>query len=463
MKRMRTRLLRSCCCTALLALVAGCVTTRVEKVQPLLPNDDLIQHPLSQILKPFNACQKDTFSAAFRRDFTPQPSCTVVHAPDFALSLSGGGYRAALFHLGAIKRLNDLGLLKRVRMLCAVSGGAITGALLTDRWNQLAFNNDGVATNLDEVITKPILAMTERTIDVPVAATNLLSLGALGATIRRDLDDGLFHGRRLVDLPTNADSPLLVILATEMITNRTWFLSRDYIGDSAIQTARGQNMLLSQAVTASSAFPLVLGPINFEWGPNAIRQIPTDRPCPADASIAACDLAKALAESFNNEARKIVNGVEFIDGGVEDNLGINKCSESSELEFVSDAGVPLDAHPEQKYTNSIDALLRVIDIIHDRATHSDYSRVCYQSKPGTSVCWALRGEPPLNEQFGLSRDQTNSIRRASNLATRFKQIPRETQCAVMTQGYLVAASALQHQHYPQGRVEKSLLPCANMW
>jgi Patatin-like phospholipase len=48
---------------------------------------------------------------------------------NIALCLSGGGFRAALFHLGVLKRLHELGLLTRVRMLSAVSGGALAAAL----------------------------------------------------------------------------------------------------------------------------------------------------------------------------------------------------------------------------------------------------------------------------------------------------------------------------------------------
>jgi hypothetical protein len=49
------------------------------------------------------------------------------------LSLSGGGYRAALFHLGALTRLNELGLLARIDTVGAVGGGSIIAALLAAR------------------------------------------------------------------------------------------------------------------------------------------------------------------------------------------------------------------------------------------------------------------------------------------------------------------------------------------
>ncbi len=49
------------------------------------------------------------------------------------LCISGGGYRAASFHLGALTRLNELGLLAGIETVCAVSGGSILGALLASR------------------------------------------------------------------------------------------------------------------------------------------------------------------------------------------------------------------------------------------------------------------------------------------------------------------------------------------
>jgi predicted acylesterase/phospholipase RssA len=45
------------------------------------------------------------------------------------LALSGGGHRAAFFHVGVLARLSELGLLRRVRVLSTVSGGSIVGAL----------------------------------------------------------------------------------------------------------------------------------------------------------------------------------------------------------------------------------------------------------------------------------------------------------------------------------------------
>jgi len=67
-----------------------------------------------------------------------------------ALALSGGGFRAMLFHTGVLIRLNELGLLKEVSRVSSVSGGAISAAYLGLIWKRLTWK-DGVATNLRDI------------------------------------------------------------------------------------------------------------------------------------------------------------------------------------------------------------------------------------------------------------------------------------------------------------------------
>jgi NTE family protein len=49
--------------------------------------------------------------------------------PKLGLALSGGGHRAAFFHIGVLAKLAELGLLRRVEVISTVSGGSIVGAL----------------------------------------------------------------------------------------------------------------------------------------------------------------------------------------------------------------------------------------------------------------------------------------------------------------------------------------------
>src|SRR5438046_469140 len=57
--------------------------------------------------------------------------------PGIALALSGGGFRAMLFHAGALLRLNEFGLLSKVARISSVSGGSIASGYLAYGWRNL--------------------------------------------------------------------------------------------------------------------------------------------------------------------------------------------------------------------------------------------------------------------------------------------------------------------------------------
>ena len=65
--------------------------------------------------------------------------------PGTAICLSGGGYRAMLFHVGALWRLNEAGYLPKLERVSSVSGGSITAGVLGLAWPKLGFDESGVA------------------------------------------------------------------------------------------------------------------------------------------------------------------------------------------------------------------------------------------------------------------------------------------------------------------------------
>lgn len=63
---------------------------------------------------------------------TPQRGAHVgsqVRQPDIGLALSGGGSRAIAFHLGCLRALHERGILDKVGIISAVSGGAVLAAM----------------------------------------------------------------------------------------------------------------------------------------------------------------------------------------------------------------------------------------------------------------------------------------------------------------------------------------------
>src|SRR6187431_1883107 len=52
------------------------------------------------------------------------------------LALSGGGFRATLYHLGLVRFLRDAGVLSQVTHITSVSGGSILAAHLVLNWGR---------------------------------------------------------------------------------------------------------------------------------------------------------------------------------------------------------------------------------------------------------------------------------------------------------------------------------------
>lgn len=69
------------------------------------------------------------------------------------LCLSGGGFRAALFHLGALRRLDELQILCRIWTISSISGGSIVAAHLADR---LRWPIAGRTTDWEGSIAEPL-------------------------------------------------------------------------------------------------------------------------------------------------------------------------------------------------------------------------------------------------------------------------------------------------------------------
>src|ERR1700722_12142173 len=75
------------------------------------------------------------------------------------LCLSGGGFRAMLFHLGSFIRLNELGLLPKIDRVSSVSGGSLAAGILAAGWAELDFDVHGVARAFHNRVSDPLLGL----------------------------------------------------------------------------------------------------------------------------------------------------------------------------------------------------------------------------------------------------------------------------------------------------------------
>ena len=221
------------------------------------------------------------------------------------LALSGGGFRATLFHLGVVRFLRDSDLLKHVSHITSVSGGSILAAHLVLNWERYCGNLEEFDQAANEILQFIDLDVRNRILRrYPL----LLGLGIYSTIFRRQrvlkitgllekyYQKYLLGNLCLHQLPA---TPKLHILSTNVSGGGLSSFSRDGIlieqrstdGRRHFKQHRAGLAKVATAVAASSAFPGLFPPMDV-W---------------------AQDIAAPEGE-FPTQS--------FTDGGVYDNLGI---------------------------------------------------------------------------------------------------------------------------------------------
>ena len=285
-----------------------------------------------------------------------------------ALCLSGGGYRAMVFHAGVLQRLDEAGVLSRLDFVSSVSGGSITAGILARAWKQLRFE-DGRATNLDELVVDRVREMARRDLDVGSVLGGLLRpRRTISEQVAAAYARHLFGDATLQDLP---DEPRFVFCATNLQTASLLRFSKKYVADYQLGLARRLPLELAAVVGASSAFPPYLSPVTL--------RIPADAWDP--------EYPKKLPEGVRDP-------LVLSDGGVYDNLGlepvIKRCSEV----LVSDGGGHV-GHPPTIHRDWARHLRRVTGVV-DHQVRNLRKRMLvagYAQKDFTGAYWSIRSDP----------------------------------------------------------------------
>ncbi len=196
-----------------------------------------------------------------------QSSAAAVHGTPYdpnqpeagiALCLSGGGYRAMLFHLGSLWRLNEIGLLDRIARISSVSGGSITAGVLGAYWGRRAGYGADHARWFQTEIVSRVRKLAGTTIDWEAVLEGKLPFtGTVAEHIAEQYNKYLFQDKTLQDLP---DNPRFVINATSLQSGVLWRFSKPYMGDWKVGRFENPAVKLAQAVGASSAFSPFLSP-----------------------------------------------------------------------------------------------------------------------------------------------------------------------------------------------------------
>ena len=269
-------------------------------------------------------------------------------SPPIGLSLSGGGFRASLFHLGVLKRLDELDILDRVTHISGVSGGAVTAALFVHLKRRQQQNPQYKRFNFRE-LEMALLGFVKanprtRWLGVLLLRRLIYWLApmpvrlALGQALATYAFDGFFRGYMFKDVALSSLTqgkeglPHLIINTTGLEKGQNVYFTPTYVGpDKALafdprggqSIARGE-VSLAFAVGASACVPAIFPPSVLPLQPAA------------NGGAVAADPARA----------------HLVDGGVCDNQGIGVFltepkvgAERVQYLIVSDASRVLD--PEE--------------------------------------------------------------------------------------------------------------------
>jgi NTE family protein len=262
--------------------------------------------------------------------------------PGVALCLSGGGYRAMVFHLGTLLRLNELGWLKKLNRVSSVSGGSITAGVLGLKWKKLVFDANGQSSNLLDEVIRPVMDFAGHTIDEKSIVGGILNpFKNVADEVADAYREYLFGKATLQDLPSDSEGPRFVINATNVQTKVLWRFSRKFMGDYRVGIVPSPQAELAVAVGASSAFPPVLSPVKLKLDPKQFD--------PATAG----DLQKP---PYTEEAI-------LTDGGVYDNLGLETAWKEYDTILVSDGGGATEdePHPHTDWALHSYRILQLLD------------------------------------------------------------------------------------------------------
>jgi predicted acylesterase/phospholipase RssA len=273
---------------------------------------------------------------------------------DIGLTLSGGGFRATLFHLGVIQYLRKANLLPAVRHITAVSGGSIIAAHVAMNWDRYSGSDEQFKTVSQELIDFTQLGVREHIITwLPAiwVVRFLRKITFRKSTYNQSSLLSKMYAEYLFKKATNGTLKIHQTMPDVALASTNLSRPENLVTFSATGVTlhgpegceiKTQAISLAHAVTASSAFPLLFPAISI------------------DNSM------------LGQSSGKLTPSPQYLsDGGIFDNYGIRALYEirrgkpAFDLLIVSDAGARAEWEPNVSF-GSISLLNRAAAITGQR-------------------------------------------------------------------------------------------------
>ena len=358
---------------------------------------------------------------------------SILRGRRIGVCLSGGGFRAALFHLGALRRLNEAGLLSRVSTFSSVSGGSILNAALAVAWPELERDRSGVFLNFRELVEQPVRSLCSRDIRTwPLLWGRLVPWNWWGFAFRgesattllaREYDRHLLHGARLglLSLLARRAGPTFVLCAACLETGVNFELGSHRVGDYKVGYTQARDLPLADAVAASSSFPAAFPPYTFDLAGRRMRG------------------GSLRFGPGGPPVRKLL----LTDGGVYDNLGLEPVWKTHDVIFVSDAGAAFQTW-QGVFPSFIARLLRTQKVVQNqaRAVRKRWLMEGYNAGRFAGAYWGL-GTDIAGYATGVHGYRGETLQAICSVRTDLNRFAEGEQLVLMNHGWQLARAALR--------------------
>ncbi len=231
-----------------------------------------------------------------------------------ALALSGGGFRATVFHLGVLARLAEEDCLEQVTYLSTVSGGTLCAGLV------YALNNFHWPTSTvykDTVLPEVRRILTTRDLKTALITRALTRIFEITDSRADDLSELMKeHWGINISLKDLPEQPRWMINATCYETAKNWRFERFRMGDYLFGYTYDTDLPLSDAMAASAGFPGLIGALALDTSQRRWFNYSADA---AETQVMDPETSKTKS---THPVSPAYSPVHLWDGGVYDNHGL---------------------------------------------------------------------------------------------------------------------------------------------
>jgi NTE family protein len=367
-----------------------------------------------------------------------------------ALALSGGGFRATVFHLGVLARLAEDNRLEDVNFLSTVSGESLCAGLV--------FNLNGLIwpkskEYLLKVLPEARRLLTTQNLQRAVIIRQLLSLWSIFET-RADGLSALMRKKwnltaNLNDLPRE---PRWMINATCYESGKNWRFERFRIGDYLFGYSNDTTIPLADAMAASAGFPGLIGPLVLDTTRH--KWFKYTQPAPPQGLLAS---PETHLQRKTEPIQPLFKRVHLWDGGVYDNHGLEGLMDVArgwrdKVEFLIVSDGAGRSSPE-RYRRGVKALLRIATgimmdqirslrariVLERLINHADENRGSF-IRLGNSLSYVLSDAGRLDEIPELTPRylDASEMERAASMPTMIRKLSETEYDRLFRHGFEVA-------------------------